>query len=215
MSKNYRSILTFLALVLLIIGVGCTTENQLVNAQSLTVETAQADDDPETGESDDEDCYCEDFEEVEPPAELIPAYQPAGYELDGAYSFEVDEFEEDAIWFVPGKGTATSIEFYGTGDEDFFEIIVSESPYASLEEWLAEVSNIEFEDDFEDEAEEYSMEEDIVTIKGVSVLLEDWTDEYGLFSGATFIHAGQFIVVEGTVSTEEMTKIIESLPVIP
>jgi hypothetical protein len=220
MSKNYRSILTILALVLLIIGMGFTEENQVAKANSLVVESAQTDDEPESPGVEDEECYCEDyeFEEVEPPAELIPGYLPAGYEIDGAYSFDAAEFEEEAIWFVPGKGTAISLEFYGSGEEDFLEIIASDSPYATLEEWVAEVSSMEFEDDVEGEAdgdEEFSLEEAIISIKGVSVLLEDWTDEYGIFSSATFIHAGQFIVVEGTLSMEEMTKVIESLPVIP
>ncbi len=65
-------------------------------------------------------------------------------------------------------------------------------------------------DDFD-----FSFEDDTVTIKGVAILLQDWTDEYGPYSVATFVHAGQFIVIEGTISAEEMTKVIESLPVLP
>lgn len=79
----------------------------------------------------------------------------------------------------------------------------------------------EAEDDEAEDAEaedldfEYSFEDDTVTINDVAVLLEDWTDEYGLYSIATFVHAGQFIVIEGTISADEMTRAIESLPVLP
>ena len=221
MYKKYKSLLILSTLVLLLIGMGVTANTQPVSANGVAIETAQSDDDPDTSTFEDEELYEEDYEEIEPPAELIPGYLPEEYELDGAYLFNVEEFEEDAIWFAPGKGDATSIEFYGTGEEDFIEIITSESPYAALEDWVAEVSNLEFEDEYEDEVEtegedeELSLEDATVTINGVSVLLEDWTDESGTFSSATFIHAGPFIVVEGTISTDAMMKILESLPVLP
>jgi len=171
MFKNYRSLFVFLALVLLIIGMGCTTENQVAKATSLAVETAQTEDEADSGDAEDNDCVCEDYEEIETPLELIPAYLPEGYELVEAYLFEVEESDEDAIWYAPGKGTATGVEFFGPGDEDFIEVITSASPYDSLEAWISEVSAIEFEE--EDFDETYSFEEDVVTIKNTNVLLED------------------------------------------
>lgn len=213
MSKKMKTFLIVSALVLLLIGMGCTMENHVVAQDSAAVEAVQP--------------APEDHEVVDPPADLTPAYLPEGYELAEAYLIDGAEFEEDAIWFIPGKGTATIVEFWGTGDEDFLEIIASESPYDSLDPWIAEVSAIEFDDeemdadevsaddeDFDDE--DYSFEDDLVTINGVSVLLEDWSDdEYGSYSAATFIANGQFIVVEGTLSVDELTKVIESLPVLP
>ncbi len=229
MSKNFRTYLILSALVLLLVGMGCTTATTVSASTAVAVEPAQSGDEPLSTDSDESDpCDMDKFEEVEPPADLIPGYLPEGYELDGAYSFDAAEFEEDAIWFVPGKGAATSVEFFGSGEEDFIEITASDSPYDSLETWIDEVNNIDFDEEDEDFASEdedlaededfdveLSFEDDTVTIQGVTVLLEDWTDEYGPYSAATFIHDGQFIVIEGTISVEEMTKVIESLPVLP
>lgn len=147
------------------------------------------------------------YEEVEPPAELLPAFLPAGYELIEAYQMSAEDYEyeydADLIWYIPGGGTATVIDFYGPGNEDFIDITISESPYANLDEWL-------------NDADYEPYDNELVTIGEQLVLLEDWTDEeYSPYSVATFIVNGQFIVVEGTLSAEELTKVIESLPVLP
>ncbi|MBC8508042.1 MAG: hypothetical protein ISR58_08830 [Anaerolineales bacterium] len=160
--------------------------------------------DPEEywGEGWDEGAY----EEVDPPAELIPSYLPEGYEFIEAYLMEAEdyEYEYDAelIWYIPGEETATIIDFYGPGVDDFIDITASDSPYDTLDEWL-------------DAAEYDPYADELASINDVDLLLEDWTDELGAYSIATFIHAGQFIVIEGTISADEMTKVIESLPVLP
>ncbi len=216
MSKNRKHYLIVSALILLLIGMGCTAAPALGAAEKTPAGAA------------------EECEQVDPPVDLVPGYLPEGYELTEAYLMKGEEFEEDDIWYVPGKGDATLIEFYGTGEDDFLEITTSASPYDSLEPWIEEINNLEYADedmdsdeDVDSETEgsndseeedfdfEFSFEDDTVTIKGVAILLEDWTDEYGTFSVATFVHAGQFIVVEGTISTDEMTKVVESLPVLP
>ncbi len=76
------------------------------------------------------------FEEVDPPADLVPGYLPEGYEEVEAFTFNVEENDKDFIWYVPGKGEAISVEIYGSGEEDFIEIITSASPYDSLEPWI-------------------------------------------------------------------------------
>ena len=237
MTKKLKPYLILSALVLLVFGMGYTTADLSTNsvepAQPGVEVSTVITDEGDTTESDDYDDYDDfgDFEEVDPPVELVPGYLPEGYEDVEAFTFNGEEFEEDAIWYVPGKGEATLIEIFGPGEEDFLEITASTSPYDSLEPWIDEINNLEFEgeDMVGDEAEgteaeelededfdfEYSFEDDTVTINGVTVLLEDWTDEYGPYSVATFVHDGQFITIEGTISADEMTKVIESLPVLP
>lgn len=226
MNKKLKPLFILSALVLLIVGMGCTTADTLaLETTNLSAESAPITEDDEP----------EDFEEIEAPAELIPGYLPEGYQPAEAFLLDAAEFEEDAIWYIPEKGTATWVEFWGPGDEDFLDVTASESPYASLDLWIAEIQAMEFEyekdfseaeegeeaddaDQADSEAydeEEYSFEDEIVSIKNVDVLLEDWTDEYGAYSVATFIVDGQFIVVEGTLSAEELTKVVESLPVLP
>ncbi len=146
------------------------------------------------------------YEEVEPPAELIPSYLPEGYELIQAYVMEAEdyayEYGVELIWYIPGEGTATIIDFYGPGMEDFITITASESPHEKLNAWL-------------DSADYEPYDDELVTLQGLDILMEDWTDEYGAYSIATFIRNGQFIVIEGTISTDEMTKVVESLLISP
>lgn len=143
------------------------------------------------------------YQEVETPAELLPAYLPSGYEFIEAYQMSAEdyEYEYDAelIWYIPGGGTATVIDFYGPGNEDFIDITVSESPYANLEDWL-------------DDADYEPYDDELIYILNQPILLEDWSDKNGPYSIATFVVLGQSIVIEGTISPAEMTKVLESLP---
>ena len=145
----------------------------------------------------------EDWEEggsgsVNAPPELIPAYLPPNYELIEAFQVDASDYGDSAIWYIPSGGTATEIDFYGPGDEDVVVITASASPYFSLNEWMAEADFEPFPDEFQN-------------IKGVTVIIEDYTDEVGFYSFATFIRGDQFIVVEGNISVEEIAKVVESL----
>jgi len=173
---------------------------QTLSVPNFTPPQVEALLDPEEywGEDWDEGSY----EEVEAPAELIPSYLPEGYEFIEAYLVEAADFGEAAIWYIPGGGTATVIDFYGPGEDDYIDITASDSPYDTLDDWL-------------DAADYEPYDGELVTINGIDALLEDWTDEYGPYSIATFIKDGQFIVVEGNISTDEMTKVVESLPMLP
>lgn len=146
------------------------------------------------------------YTEVEAPTEFMPGYLPAGYEFIEAYQMEAAdyeyEYEVDLIWYIPGEGTATLIDFYGPGDEDFIDITISDSPYANLDEWL-------------DDADYEPYDDELITLREQSVLVEDYSDEYGPYSVATFIVNGQFIVMEGTLTTDELTQVVESLPAFP
>ena len=53
--------------------------------------------------------------------------------------------------------------------------------------------------------------EEIKTIKGETVIVEDYTEDGRVYSFATFLIGDQFIVLEGTVSVDEISKIVESL----
>jgi len=143
------------------------------------------------------------YEEVEAPSGLLPAYLPDEYEFIEAYQMPAEDYEyeydADLIWYIPGGGTATVIDFYGPGNEDFIDITVSQSPYTNLDAWF-------------DDADYEPYDDELIAIGGQTILLEDWTDEYGPYSIATFIANGQFVVVEGTISTDEMEKVLESLP---
>lgn len=152
---------------------------------------------------DPEEYWGEDWEEgasgsIDAPAELIPTYLPPDYELVDAFPVEAEEYGEDAIWYIPGGGTAIEIDFYGPGEEDVIAITASESPYASLDGWLDEAG-------FEPSPEEDQ------NINGVRVIIEDYTDDEGIYSFATYILGDQFIVVEGNISVGEIEKVVESL----
>ncbi|MFQ5617015.1 MAG: MXAN_6640 family putative metalloprotease, partial [Anaerolineales bacterium] len=136
-------------------------------------------------------------ETITPPLGLLPSYVPAGYELYEAYTLDKVEYGEDAGWIVPGDGPATVLSFYGP-DENFFDITASDSPYTTLEQWFDEMGIEPYDDELQ-------------TIDGVTILFEDWSEPGNPYSNASFIRNGQFIVVSGTLSPEEMLPIIESL----
>ena len=141
-----------------------------------------------------------EIEDIEPPANLQPGYVPQSYEFAFAYLFDKNEFgtDEEAQWWVPGDGPATILDYYGADGEDYLSVIASASPYKSLDAFLAAV-------DYEPPSTDFQ------SLGGLQVLIEDWSDDQGTFSSATFIHQGQFIVIEGTVSVEQITKIAISL----
>ncbi|MEM7347393.1 MAG: hypothetical protein AAF485_24405, partial [Chloroflexota bacterium] len=134
----------------------------------------------------------------EAPAHLVPGYLPIGYTLDGAFELAKAEFghPDEAIFFVPGEGPATVLDFFNTGD-GFVSVIASPSPYSALAEWAA-AADIEY------------AASDLTTIQGVKVLIEDWSDG-DIYSSATLIDNDQFIVIDGTISTTEMLSVAESL----
>ncbi len=139
-----------------------------------------------------------DYESIAAPQALIPNYLPANYALYEAYIMTAEDFGEDAIWYAPGGGEVTVVDFYGPGDEDYISVSSASNPYASLDEFLTEA-------DWEPYDEEWH------TLNGIDVLIEDYTDEYGPYSIATYLLGGQFIVVEGSVSVAEMANVVESL----
>ncbi|KAA3645829.1 MAG: hypothetical protein DWQ07_11555 [Chloroflexi bacterium] len=141
-----------------------------------------------------------DFDEIDAPANLQPGYIPQGYEFAFAYEFDKNEFgtDEEAQWWVPGDGPATILDYYGEDDEDYLSVIANDSPHKTLDAFLSAV-------DYE------APSTDIQPLGGVKVLVEDWSDDEGVFSSATFIQGGQFIVIEGTVDVEEIAKVATSL----
>lgn len=135
------------------------------------------------------------------PPELIPEYLPSGYELNEAYELTAEEIEQlyevDSIWYVPGGGVAAVIRFVGpcgTG----FSSHVSDSPYEALDGWYTETGSTPYDDQ-------------IITINGTEVVFVDFTDGVEPYFIFIYIHNGKFIVIEGTITMEEMTKVAESL----
>ncbi len=135
---------------------------------------------------------------VDAPSQLLPDYLPAEYTFVAAYTMSADEFGSDAIWYVPGGGEVTAVDFYGPEETDYLSLYASPSPYTDLNAWLAEANYQPSEADFH-------------TLNGVQALIEDYSDESGPFSYAYVIYDGQFIALEGTISTQEMQWVLESL----
>ncbi|MBT3389267.1 MAG: hypothetical protein HN413_02550 [Chloroflexi bacterium] len=138
------------------------------------------------------------YESIEAPAELTPAYLPAGYEFYEAYLMQAAEFGEDAYWYAPDGGELTVVDFYGPGDEDFISVSSASTSFTNLDEFLTDA-------DWE------PLDEEWFTFNSVDVLIEDVSDEYGPYSYATYILGDQFIVVEGNLSVDEMAKVVESM----
>lgn len=130
--------------------------------------------------------------------DLIPNYLPAGYELVEAYTMPASELGDDAYWYAPEGGDLTVVDFYGPGDEDWLSVAAAHTTFATLDEFLTDA-----------EWEPYP--EEWYTLNGVDVLIEDYSDGNDAYSFASTILDGQFITVEGTISAEEMAKIVESL----
>jgi len=139
-----------------------------------------------------------DYPPVDAPPELIPGYLPDGYELYEAYTMQAEDFGEDAIWFAPGGGEVLVVDFYGPGNEDYLSVSSAFNPYSSL-------------DEFYDDAEWEPYDDELHTLKGTTVLIEDYSDDNGPYSFATYFLEGQFIVVEGNITTSEMSRVVQSL----
>jgi len=155
---------------------------------------------------DPEDYFGEEWDEIankfKAPAEWIPHYLPPGYEFTDAWEITAEEYEKEfeveAIWYIPGDGLATQIDFWGPCDDFFFNITISESPYETLDGWYIDTDYTPYDDE-------------ILTINGIEIVFVDWTDDIGPFFDFSFIYAGKFVVIEGTLTMDEMTKVVESL----
>jgi hypothetical protein len=140
------------------------------------------------------------FDTIEPPDHLTPSYIPLGYYLFETYLADRTEFgksEEEIIMWVPGDGPATVLDYYGPEDYDILSIIASSSPYINLEEYLSDIQYVPWENE-------------MVSIGGISVFLQDWSDG-DVYTNATFIIDDEFIVISGAISRSEMQKVIKSL----
>ncbi len=135
---------------------------------------------------------------IEAPADFIPGYLPTGYEFYEAYMMTADDYGEDAIWYVPDGRSASVVDFYGPGDDDYISVSAANNPYTSLDEYLTDADWEPFDDEWYD-------------FNGVEVIIEDASDEYGPFSYATYLLGDQFIVVEGNIGVDEMAQVVESL----
>ncbi len=135
---------------------------------------------------------------IDAPTQLLPDYLPADYKFVAAYTMRADEFGSDAIWYVPGGGEATAVDFYGPGETDYISVYASPSPYTDLNAWLNEAGYQPSADNFH-------------TLNGIQTLIEDYSDESGPFSYAYAIYNGHFIALEGTISAQEMKWVLESL----
>ncbi len=136
---------------------------------------------------------------IEAPEDLIPDYLPAGYEFYEAYETDARDFgsDDEALAWVPTADWATVVDFYGPGDYDILSVVASESDYSDLNDYFYDI-------DFEPYPEE------LFTIAGETVLIEDWS-EGDTYSHATFIRDGEFIIVSGSITPNEMRRVIESL----
>lgn len=135
--------------------------------------------------------------EKEAPSEWIPAYLPEGYAYVHTLTQDATEYGDLMIYYAPGGGSITKIDFYGPSEEENIFIYFSDSPYTTLDEWLAEAG-------FEPYAEDW------YEINGIPVIIEDFSEDIPI-SVTTFIKDGLFVVVDGAITVDEMYKVVESL----
>lgn len=133
------------------------------------------------------------------PPDLALVYLPSGYHFSEAYELSREEFyHQDYIdWYVPGAGPVTVVDYYNPDKEDYISLYASNSPHASLEAFLDAMSH-------------QPLPGELRTLAGVDVLVEDWGDEQGNYSSATFVLDGLFIVIEGGVSPATIEQIAGS-----
>lgn len=139
-----------------------------------------------------------DYENIQPLPELIPSYLPQGYEMYDSYLMKADDLGADAIWFTPGGGDLAVVDFYGPEDEDYLSASVSDNPYSSFDQFFTDVDWEPYEDEWR-------------TLRGVPVIIEDYSDDLGAYSFATWMLDGQFFVVEGNLTILEMEKVVTSM----
>ena len=154
---------------------------------------------PEVEPLQDVEGYYTSGETIDPPTELVPDFLPPEYFFSESYLLPKSDFglEEDAIWYVPGVGPATVLDFYGPGDS-FISITASDSPFGALADWLLAVDYAPWE------GEER-------TINEIPVLLIDYSEPDDPYTSATFLYHLQFIVVDGTINDETMVQVVTSL----
>ncbi len=137
---------------------------------------------------------------IDPPPHLQPTYLPLDYTFEQAYQLEraeLDLDEADLVWLLPGSGPATIIDYYNSED-GFISIMASDSPYASLNDWLIAL-----------DYEAYPEEKQIIS--GTPIFITDLSEPGDTFSNITFIRNGQFISIDGSIPVTEMTRLVESM----
>jgi len=136
------------------------------------------------------------------PREWFPYYIPEGYELTDEREITTEEYEiefnSEAVWSIPGADKAVLIDFWGKCNDFNFFILISDSPYGSLDGWYADTDYTPYSDE-------------IYFFDGIQVYSASWTDDNRPYSILTFITDRKFIVIEGTLSQEDITKVFESL----
>lgn len=145
----------------------------------------------------DSDAYVTAPEALDVPFDvLVPASPPPGYTFDYAYVLTQADLGTDAPYYAPGGGDMANLDYL---DEpgNWLSIGESVSPYATLEEWLADIG--------------YDSPGEIVTVDGHPVLLEDLSQPDGTWYSATLILDGLFIVADGDRSAADTLVLVEGL----
>ncbi len=137
-------------------------------------------------------------EPVELPTEWLPAYVPTEYEFYDAYQMDKSEIQEYADWYIPGDGPALVVDYYGPGLEDYFDITISDNIFSNLAEYYDFIAYEPFP-------------EEEITIRGIPMLSQDYSDTESDYTELFFILGDQFVSLTGTIPMEEMQKVVESL----
>ncbi len=126
-------------------------------------------------------------------------YVPDGYEFADYYEQTRDEFyyPEFIDYYIPGPGPVTVLDYHIPGEEDYLRLFESESPFFALDDFIVWMGD-------------FPTDEEMVVIAGLDVLVEDYTEDQYPFSYATFILGDYFYVIEGSISTDEMTQVVSS-----
>ncbi len=127
---------------------------------------------------------------------LIPATVPAGYVFDYAYIMTEDDFGTNADFYIPGGGEAANFD-YMDQENNWLSIAESPSPYGTVDEWLTDI--------------DYDSPGEIIDVRGTEVLIEDLSDDDGIWYSATLILDGLFIVVDGDHTEEDVLTLVAGL----
>lgn len=127
---------------------------------------------------------------------LVPEAPPPGYEFDLAYVMTEEDFGENYIFYMPGGGESANYD-YTNAAGNWLSIAESPSPYDTLDEWLTDI--------------DYNSPGEYIDVEGVQVLMEDLSDESGIWFSATFIYDGLFFVVDSDSDQQSVIALIEAI----
>ncbi len=132
------------------------------------------------------------------PDHLLFNQTPDGYELQGGYLIQASEISDEFIrqLYSPQQNEIQVVD-WTNGNGELLRITSSKGDYSNLDEALEGVPQFD--------------QPQIENIAGNEVMISDFSDNQFTFSVANVVVNGEFIVIEGAVSYDEMVNLVTDL----